>query len=523
MSLDPQVQSLMWIGASMMAGAVVAVIVTRLFGRSLLGRSRREAAQRISDAEREAASIRKEAATTVKEQRLEVRTQIEKEAREQRRDLKAYEKRILAKEEGLDKRVDALERKAGEVSAKESDLAARRRGLQREQERLNSVIEEETRRLESISGMSAAEAKKAIFGQLETEVKRDAAVRLKRVEDELVEHADKKARWIITQAIQRCAADHVAEMAVSVVSLPNDEMKGRIIGREGRNIRALESATGINVIIDDTPEAVILSGFDPIRREVARITLERLIADGRIHPARIEEMVSRVEEELAVTIKETGEQACLEVDVHGLHAELAKLLGQLSYRTSYGQNVLQHSKEVCHLAGMMAAELGENVQTAKRAAFLHDIGKAVNHEVEGSHAVIGGDLAKRYGENEMLAKAIASHHNDIPQESITAVLVQAADALSAARPGARRETVERYIKRLEQLEKIADGFPGVDKAFALQAGREIRVVVSPDKVSDAGAALLARDVARKVEGEMTYPGQIQVTVIRETRAVDTAK
>ena len=362
-----------------------------------------------------------------------------------------------------------------------------------------------------------------MFQQLEGEVRRDSALRLKRIEDELTENADKKAQWIIGQSIQRCAADHVAEGTVSVVPLPGDEMKGRIIGREGRNIRALESATGINVIIDDTPEAVILSGFDPVRREIARLTLVKLIQDGRIHPARIEEVVGKVSEEMAKTIRETGEQACLEVDVHGLHPEIIKLLGRLSFRTSYGQNVLQHSKEVCHLAGLMAAELGINVQAAKRSAFIHDIGKAVSHEVEGSHAIVGRDFSRRYGEKDIITNAVGAHHNEIEQESVIAVLVQAADALSAARPGARRETVDAYIRRLEQLEDIARGFPGVEKSYALQAGREIRVAVCPERIGDAEARQLARDIARKVEGEMTYPGQIQVTVIRETRAVDTAK
>jgi len=355
------------------------------------------------------------------------------------------------------------------------------------------------------------------------EVRRDSALRLKRIEDELVENAEKKAHWIIGEAVQRCAADHVADTTVSVVALPNDEMKGRIIGREGRNIRALESATGINIIIDDTPEAVILSGFDPVRREVARVALERLIVDGRIHPARIEEVVAKVNDEIQKNIKEMGEQACLEVDVHGLHPEIIKLVGRLHYRTSYGQNVLKHSKEVCHLAGIMAAELGVNVPMAKRAGLVHDIGKAVNHEVEGSHAVIGHDLAKRYGENPLIVNAVGSHHGEMPQEDVVAVLIQAADALSAARPGARRETVEAYIKRLEQLEAIADGFAGVEKSYAIQAGREIRIVVYPDKVSDAEAAQLSRDVARKLEAELVYPGQIKVTVVRETRAVETAK
>lgn len=510
-------------GIALLVGVVLAIVGARMAGRGLLGNARRTAEQIISDAERDAAAKLKEANTTIKEQRIELRAQIENESREQRKELVALEKRIVAKEESLDKRLDTLERKSNELASKEQSLADREKKLQKEHERLDSLIAAQTQKLEEISGLTAEEAKKYLFSQLETEVRRDSALRLKRIEDELIENAEKKAKYIISQAIQRCAADHVAETAVSVVALPNDEMKGRIIGREGRNIRALESATGINIIIDDTPEAVILSGFDPVRREIARITLERLIADGRIHPARIEEMVSKVEEEMAQTIKEIGDQACMDVDVHGLHPEIMKLLGRLNYRTSYGQNVLKHSQEVCHLAGIMAAELGVNVQEAKRAALIHDIGKAVTHEVEGSHALIGRDFAKRYGENDRVANAIGSHHNEIDQESVIAVLVQAADALSAARPGARRETVEHYIKRLEQLEEIGDGFPGVEKTFALQAGREIRVVVHPERVNDAEAQQLARDVARKIESEMTYPGQIRVTVIRETRAVETAK
>ncbi len=519
--MDPQ--TAMWIGVGVLAGMVLSFIGARLFGRSLLGSARRGAAQTISDAEREAASVLKEANTAAKEQRIELRAQVEKEATERRRELVAIEKRILAKEETIDKRVETLDNKANELSSREQSLSDRKEAIESKRKEIEEVITLQTERLENISSMSADQAKKELFTQLENEVRRDSAVRLKRVEDELTETADKKGKWIITQAIQRCAADHITESAVSVVPLPSDEMKGRIIGREGRNIRALESATGINVIIDDTPEAVILSGFDPVRREVARITLSRLIQDGRIHPARIEEVVGKVQEEMDRTLKENGEQACLDADVHGLHPEIVRLLGRLSYRTSYGQNVLQHSIEVCHLAGLMASELGINVQEAKRAGLIHDIGKAINHEVEGSHAIIGFDYAKRYGENPTICNAIGAHHGEQDKSTVIAVLVQAGDALSAARPGARRETVESYIKRLEQLEELAEGFDGVEKSYALQAGREVRVVVCPDRVNDAGASQLARDVARKVEHEMTYPGQIKVTVIRETRAVDTAK
>jgi ribonucrease Y len=513
----------LWIGLGAIAGVTLAFVGGRLMGKKLVGQAKRVADQLISDAEREAYSKKKEAETEIKEKRIELRESAEQEARELRKELVALEKRILAKEESVDKRVDALDQKSSEVSKQERELAQREGALEKEHERIDAVVRQQTEKLENISGLTADEARKELFNQLETEVRRDSALRLKRVEDELTENSEKKARWIITQAIQRCAADHVAESTVSVVALPSDEMKGRIIGREGRNIRALESATGINVIIDDTPEAVILSGFDPIRRETARIALERLIQDGRIHPARIEEVVQKVEEEMQTTIRELGDAACLEVDVHGLHPEIIKLLGRLHYRTSYGQNVLQHSKEVCHLSGLMAAELGLNVQEAKRAAMIHDIGKSLNHEIEGSHAVIGHDFARRYGESEVVSNAIGAHHNEMEKVSVLAVLVQAADALSAARPGARRETIETYIRRLEQLEDIAESFAGVEKSYALQAGREIRVVVEPMRVNDAEAAQLARDVARKVESEMTYPGQIRVTVIRETRASELAK
>ncbi len=512
-----------WIAVGVALGVLLAIIGAQLVGNGLVGKARREAAQLLSNAEREAAATTKEANTSIKAQAVEMREQAERDAREMRKELVALEKRILTKEETVDKRVDTLDCKANDLSAKEREITDREKALSKESLRIDAVIGDQTRKLEEISGMTADQARKALYTQLETEVKRDSSMRLKRVEDELVENSDKKARWIIGEAIQRCSADHVAETTVSVIPLPSEEMKGRIIGREGRNIRALESATGINVIIDDTPEAVVLSGFDPVRREVARITLERLIQDGRIHPARIEETVAKVTEEIQRSIKEMGEQTCLEVDVHGLHPEISKLIGRLHYRTSYGQNVLKHSKEVCHLAGIMAAELGVNVQMAKRAGLIHDIGKAINHEVEGSHAAIGHDVAKRHGENTVIVNAIGAHHGEMPQDDIIGVLVQAADALSAARPGARRETVETYIKRLEQLEAIADGFHGVEKSYAIQAGREVRVVVYPDKVGDAEAMQLARDVARKVEAEMVYPGQIKVTVVRETRAVDTAK
>jgi len=508
---------------ALIVGVVMTVVLARVRGNSLLGKSRRSAAQAISDAEREAASIVRDAKTHVKELEIDLRAKLEQEGRELRREIANLEKRILVKEEGLDKRAEALDKTTLELTTQERELVKREKMLDKERERVAALQNEQMRKLEAISGLTAEQARRELFTLLENEVKRDCALQLKRIEDELKEQSEKKAKWIIGEAIQRCAADHVAETTVSVVALPNEDMKGRIIGREGRNIRALENATGINVIIDDTPEAVILSGFDPVRRQVARLTLERLIQDGRIHPARIEEMVEKVNEEMARTIKERGEEACLESDVHGLHPEIVKLLGRLSFRTSYGQNVLSHAQEVSHLAGIMAAELGINVAEAKRAGLIHDIGKALTHEVEGSHAVLGHDLAKRYGENDIIANAIGAHHGELSMDSLIAVLVQAADALSAARPGARSETMQNYIKRLEQLEEIADRFPGVEKAFAIQAGREVRVVVEPEKISDAEAAMLARDIARKVEAEMTYPGQIRVTVVRETRAVEMAK
>lgn len=509
--------------AGLVLGGGVMAALERLRANSYLSRAKREAAQKLSDAERDAAGIVKDARTSAKELEISLREKMDKEGRELRREVANLEKRVLAKEEALDKRAETLDKTAGELTAEERRLVKWEKDLDRQRERLDALVKEQTQKLEVISGLTAEQARRELFSQLENEVKRDCALQLKRLEDELKEQADRKAQWIIGEAIQRCAADHVVESTVSVVALPNDEMKGRIIGREGRNIRALENATGINVIIDDTPEAVVLSGFDPVRRQVARITLERLIQDGRIHPARIEEMVEKVNEEMAKIIRERGEQACLQADVHGLHPEIVKLLGRLSFRTSYGQNVLQHSLEVCYLCGIMAAELGSDVQAAKRAGLIHDIGKALTHEIEGSHALLGAEIAKRHGESDLIANAIGAHHNEMPFESITSVLVQAADALSAARPGARSESMQNYVKRLEQLEEIAKQFEGVESAFAIQAGREVRIVVHPDRVSDAEASVLARDVARRIEQEMTYPGQIRVIVVRETRAVELAK
>ena len=427
-----------------------------------------------------------------------------------------WERRLLQKEENLDKKIDSFERKEEKLASKEARLNA-------SQEKVDALYQKQVEELERLSGLTSDEAKQELLASLEDEVKHESAMLIKDLEQQAKDEADKKAREIISLAIQRCAADHVAETTVSVVGLPNDEMKGRIIGREGRNIRTLETLTGIDLIIDDTPEAVIISGFDPVRREVARIALEKLINDGRIHPSRIEEMVEKAQKEVEQKIKEAGEQATFTVGVHGLHPELIKLLGRLKYRTSYGQNVLNHSVEVASLAGIMASELGVDVVLAKRAGLLHDIGKAIDHEVEGSHIEIGAEIAKKFRESELVINAIMAHHGDVEPKSVEAVLVAAADAVSAARPGARRETLESYLKRLTRLEEISESFEGVEKCYAVQAGREIRIMVKPDVIDDASAVLLARDISKKIEAEMEYPGQIKVVIIRETRAVDYAK
>jgi len=477
----------------------------------------------LEDAKADVERVRKAAELEAKEHLLKMRGEFENQTKDRRQELTALERRLVQKEENLDRRNDMLDRKEKEVEKKTTELGEKEKGIRTKEKELDILLVEEKEKLQKVSGMTKDEAKAVLMKRLEEEVNQDAANLIRRVEEEAKEKADKEARKIIGLAIQRCAAEHTVETTVSVVNLPNDEMKGRIIGREGRNIRALEVATGVDVIIDDTPEAVILSGFDMVRREIAKQALERLIEDGRIHPGRIEEVVEKVKKEMEGKIKEEGEKALFDTGLHGFHPELVRLLGRLKYRTSYGQNVLQHSKEVAHLMGVMASELKLDFSLAKRIGLLHDIGKSVSHEVEGTHAKIGADIAKKYGESDNIAHAIEAHHQEIEPRTLLAVLVQAADAISATRPGARRETLETYIKRLEKLESIADSFKGVDKAYAIQAGREVRVIVQPDKLGDAQAAVLARDITKKIEEGLEYPGQIKVTVIRETRAIEYAK
>lgn len=481
------------------------------------------AAKMIEDARREADTITKEAELKAKDAALEAKAGHEREMTEKKKDLQGLEKRLQQKEENLDKKVALFDQKELDILKKEQTVSAKEQSIAQREADLKMAADVQREKLETISGMSASEAKKELMHVMEDEAKHDAAKIIKQIEEEARETADKKAKEIMALAIQRYAGEYVAERTVSVVPLPSDEMKGRIIGREGRNIRALEAATGIDLIIDDTPEAVILSGFNPVRREVARLSLEKLIGDGRIHPGRIEEVVAKATEEVELSIKEAGEQAAFDLGVHGIHPEVLKLIGRLKYRTSYTQNVYQHSLEVAFLCGIMAAELGINVKQAKRAGLLHDLGKAVDHEVEGSHAVIGAELARKYGESPKIVHAIMAHHEDEKPATVLAILVQAADALSGARPGARREMMETYVKRLEDLERIATSFGGVQSSFAIQAGREIRVMVSSDQVTDETAVIMARDIAKKIEAEMTYPGQIKVNVIRETRAVEFAR
>lgn len=481
-----------------------------------IGSAEEKSREIIDEALKTAETKKREALLEAKEESLKTKNELEKESKERRAEVQRYEKRVLAKEEALDKKSEQMERKESMLNSKEEEL-------EKQKEKVAQLNEQRLQELERISGLTSEQAKEYLLKSVEEEVKLDTAKMIKELDARAKEEASKKAKEYVVTAIQKCAADHVSETTISVVQLPNDEMKGRIIGREGRNIRTLETMTGVDLIIDDTPEAVILSGFDPIRREVARIALEKLIVDGRIHPARIEEMVEKAQKEVESMMREEGEAATLEVGVHGIHPELVKLLGKMKFRTSYGQNALKHSIEVAHLAGLLAAEVGVDVRLAKRAGLLHDIGKSVDHEVEGSHIQIGVDLCKKYKESSLIINAVEAHHGDVEPQSLVACLVQAADTISAARPGARRETLETYTNRLKQLEDITNEFEGVDKSFAIQAGREIRVMVVPEQVSDDDMVLLARDIAKQIEFELEYPGQIKVNVIRESRATDYAK
>ena len=508
--------------------ALVAGIFIGFFVRKRLTKSRVESIEKyakkiLADAQKEAKTIKKEAHLQAKDTLYQMKVEFEKETREKKEQLLIQEKRLFHKEENLDRKLEQLEKREAKVSEREHNVDRIEKELREKEQEYFGLIEERKKELEKIAGMSSEDAKRLLIESMESEARHEAAKLIRRIENEAREEADKKAQEILALAVKRYAGDYVAEKTVSVVNLPNEEMKGRIIGREGRNIRAIEAATGVDVIIDDTPEAVILSGFNPVRREVAKVALERLIHDGRIHPARIEDVVAKVNKEIETSIREAGEQATFDLGVHGINPELVKLLGRLKYRSSYAQNVLQHSIEVGFLCGIMAAELGLNVKEAKRAGLLHDIGKAVDHEVEGPHAAIGADLARRYGESKEVVHAIAAHHEEVPPETVLAVLVQAADTLSGARPGARQEMLESYVKRLEELEKIATSFRGVEKSYAIQAGREIRIMVESKIVDDDQAFMLCKEIAKKIEQDMTYPGQIKVTVIRETRAIEYAK
>lgn len=499
-----------------LVGIFVVIYIRKNISQANISKAEKEAKRIIDESSKESESKKKEAILEAKEEVHRLRTDLERESRDRRNEVQRLERRNIQREESLDKKSDALERK-------EENINKKQQGIEMLEASVQDLYTKQRQELERLSGLTSDEAKQVLLDEIKKEIKHDAAIMIKEIETKAKEEADKKAREIITYAIQRCAADHVAETTVHVVSLPNDEMKGRIIGREGRNIRTLETLTGVDLIIDDTPEAVILSAFDPIRREVARIALEKLIVDGRIHPARIEEMVEKAKKEVDSDIREEGEQATFETGVHGLHSEIIRLLGRLKYRTSYGQNVLKHSIEVSYLAGLMASELGIDPTLAKRCGLLHDIGKAVDHEVEGPHALIGSEIAKKHHESAIIVNAIAAHHGDVELQSLEAILVQAADAISAARPGARRETLEAYIKRLEKLEEISNSYEGVEKSYAIQAGREVRIMIKPEVIDDAGAVELARNLVKRIENELEYPGQIKVNVIRETRAIDYAK
>lgn len=500
--------------------AVLTYFITTAYHKNVanakIGNAEDRAREIIDEAVKTAETKKREAMLEAKEESIRVKNDLDKEVKERRAEIQRSERRIVQKEENLDKKLESIERREAGFAAKEEEI-------NKQKAQIAKLNEERLQELERISGLTSEQAKEYLLKTVEEDVKLDTAKLIKEMENKAKEEADKKAKDYVVTAIQKCAADHVAETTISVVQLPNDEMKGRIIGREGRNIRTLETMTGVDLIIDDTPEAVILSGFDPIRREVARIALEKLIVDGRIHPARIEEMVEKAQKEVETMIREEGEAATLEVGVHGIHPELVRLLGRMKFRTSYGQNALKHSIEVAQLSGLLAAEIGVDVRTAKRAGLLHDIGKSVDHDMEGSHIQIGVDLCRKYKESPIIINAVEAHHGDVEPESLIACIVQAADTISAARPGARRETLDTYTNRLKQLEDISNGFKGVEKSFAIQAGREIRIMVVPEQISDADMVLLARDIAKQIESELEYPGQIKVNVIRESRVTDFAK
>jgi ribonuclease Y len=519
-------QSFFLVVIGLIIGAASFFIITRLRGKQQqleLQAARNTAARIIDEAKKEASAIRKEAEIHAKDGIQQERLEFEKEVRDTRKELQAQEKRLVSKEEGFDKRVDSLEKRENELSRREASLKTKEIGLEDKSAEYDRQIEAARKQIEQVAGLTRDEARRNVIEEMVEEAKHEAAKRIRIIEEEAKAEAARKGQKIIALAIERLAGDFVAERSVTVMPLPNDELKGKIIGREGRNIRALEAATGIDLIVDDTPETVVISGHNPIRREIARLSLEKLISDGRIHPGRIEEVVRKSEQEIDEAIREAGQKAIFDVGVHGVHPEIVKLLGRLKYRYSYAQNVLLHSIEAAFICGSMAAELGLNEKQARRAALLHDIGKAVDHEVEGSHAIIGAELARKYGESPKIVNAIAAHHEDVKAETILAPLVDAADALSGARPGARREMMESYTRRLEELERIVNSFKGVEKSYAVQAGREIRIMVQHDLVSDDEAARMAREIAKRIENEMTYPGQIKVTVIREMRAVDYAK